>query len=868
MEVGKLLRSVPKEVGEINEELENIQVSINAADKMNTKDEQGKVKHLREAALRIEEVIEDYIITQQQHLARDPGCEAILHATTNFIKTMILRLQISHDIQDIKSNIRQIKERSGLQIPSSFEIGSSSVPQHTLEKNALYINEVDVVGFKDPKNILIGWLKENQEEKCSVFAVVGMGGLGKTTLARTIYEKMEDILHDSDHCRVWITVSQAYTIKGLLRTMLANFGNKQEEDIQMNLELLINGVQSYMQEKRYVIFFDDVWNKHFGDDIRQIMLDIKKRTRIVITTRDNDVADFLKKDYDVHTHEMKPLSPKDSLELFNKKVFRKKSDALRQSRFEVISSEIVEKCHGLPLAIVAIGSLLACQPKTLCAWQRLCEPLNYEQDKNLTSTSITNILGLSYDALPYHLKSCFLYFGIYPKGYKIKSNRLTRQWIAEGFVKSDSHKTLEEVADQYLKELIDRSLVQASSYNVCGKTKKCCIHEVLHDMIRTKIKDIGYGHFVCDDRNDHHPMNSNKIRRLQIENDSNIDYFKDASIERSLVRTLHVFKEDQLNEDFLKIIPTKYLRLKVIDFQDSPLNSIPENLGYLIRLRYLSFRNASIENLPESIGNLQNLETLDIMGTVLESLPIEINKLQKLRHLHIHRSRIMGGFGGLESLQTLSHVKTDKWIEAEFKELEKLRQLRSLGLTEVNPQYVSTLCCSINKMQHLKKLIFIAPESVVQDCSSFPEKLQKLRLGGKLESLQMWITKHTNLVKLYLVDSYLNEDPMESLMQLPNLASLGLENAYVGNTLDFKSDSFKNLRKLLLKSLVNLESINIGERALPTLKKIELYDIPKLKVPSGMNNLGKLKVFSIDSMQVDFKKSIQENQWILKDSNY
>ncbi|XP_019414064.1 PREDICTED: disease resistance protein RPM1-like [Lupinus angustifolius] len=828
MEVGKLLRSVPKEVGEINEELENIQVFINAADRMDTKAEQRKVKNLREATLRIEEVTEDYIITQQQHLARDPGCEAILHAATNFIKTMILLLQISHEIQDIKSIIRQIKERSGLQIQSSFEIGSISAPQHALRKNALYIDEVDVVGFEAPRDKVIGWLKENRE-KCSVIVVLGMGGQGKTTLAKIVYERVKC---DFD-CYVWITVSRVYTVRKLLRTMLEKFGKKEQDIIQMSLASLTKEVKSYMREKRYVIFFDDIWDKEFGTDIERIMLDNKKRSRIVITTRNNDVANVFKKYHYVHTHEMLPLSLEQSLKLFYKKAFRNELDVFRPRGFEDISSKIVEKCQGLPLAIVAIGSLLACQEKNPYNWGRLSEPLNYELDKNPNSTSITNILGLSYNALPYHLKSCFLYFGIYPKGYEVESNRLIRQWTAEGFIKSNSHKTLEEVAEQYLKELIDRSLVQASSYNVCGNPQKCRVHELLHDMIHTKIEDIGFCSFACDDGNDHRLMNSGKIRRLQIAIDSDIDYFGQGINEGSLIRTLHVFRNEELNEGFLGIIPTKFMRLKVINFQDVLLNYIPPNLGYLIRLRYLSFRNTSIKSLPRSIGLLQNLETLDLRGTLLNLLPIEINHLQKLRHLLIQWSRMMGGFGGLKSLQTLRHVKTDFWGEAEFKELEKLRQLRSLSLTEVNRVYARTLYCSINKMPHLEKLIVIASEIVDWDSISFP-KLQKLRLGGKLERFQMWIIKHTNLVKLSLVDSNLNDDPMDSLMTLPNLLSLGLENAYVGTALDFKIGGFHNLRKLVLGCLVNLNSITVREGALPSLKAVELYDVPELgEIPSS-----------------------------------
>ncbi|OIW17526.1 hypothetical protein TanjilG_22638 [Lupinus angustifolius] len=515
-----------------------------------------KVMELREASLRIEEVTEDYMNTQQQQQSHDPGCVAIFQAATNFIKTMFHRLRVSYEIRDIKTSIREINERSGLQIQSFLEQGTSSgrqnvLPQHALRRNALYVEEEDVVGFEGPKQELIGWLEETQPKR-TVIIVVGMGGQGKTTLAKIVYDK---VIGDFD-CHAWITVSQTYSKEDLLRTMLKKLGENIYNVSEMNLESLTNEVRKYLSQKRYSIFFDDVWNKDFWSEIESAMLDDKNRSRVVITTRDVEVANFCKKS-SFHIHNLQRLSSQESMKLFCKKAFQNEPDDICLAGLEEISSNIVEKCEGLPLAIVAIGSLIACNGKNSLELQKSCKTLIYELDKNPNSTGITNILGLSYDALSYRLKSCFMYFGIYSEDYEVEHKRLIRKWIAEGFVKFDEcHKTLDEVGEEYLKELIQRSLVQVSSFKIDGKPKRYRVHDLLHEMILTKIKDIGFCHFVGND----HSMISGKILRLQITDDSNVDYFKDASIEKSFIRSIHVFGNEELPKDFMKMILTKCRR--------------------------------------------------------------------------------------------------------------------------------------------------------------------------------------------------------------------------------------------------------------------------------------------------------------------
>ncbi|KAF3455493.1 hypothetical protein FNV43_RR00122 [Rhamnella rubrinervis] len=242
-----------------------------------------------------------------------------------------------------------------------------------------------------------------------------MGGLGKTTLAKQVYDR---VVTQFD-CHAWITVSESYDKKELLRKVMDKFcqtttmesniparNGGVDEEIQ-----IISKVREQLKNKRYVIFFDDVWKIEFWSDIEHALLDNNMGGRIVITTRSLDVANFAK----------------------------------------------------------------------------------HQLESNPHLSSISRILSLSYDDLPYYIKNCYLYFGMYPEDYSIKCSRLIRQWVSEGFITSKKDKTLEEVAQQYLTELMNRSLVQVSQVNYCGKPKECRIHDLLRDMILRKMEDLRFG---------------------------------------------------------------------------------------------------------------------------------------------------------------------------------------------------------------------------------------------------------------------------------------------------------------------------------------------------------------------------------------
>ncbi|KAL2956367.1 hypothetical protein AAZX31_18G079700 [Glycine max] len=415
------------------------------------------VRDLPKEVRDITNVIDEYNLSCEDKQPGDPRCAALLCEVVAFIKTQILLLQNAYKIQDVKSLV--CVERDGFQTHFPLEPrltssrGNQNVTWQKLRMDPLFIEEDNVVGLDGLRGTLKNWLTKGREKR-TVISVVGIPGVGKTTLAKQVFDQVRN----NFECHALITVSQSYSAEGLLRRLLDELCKVKKEDPPKgvsNMESLTEEVRNRLRNKRYVVLFDEVWNETFWDHIEYAVIDNKNGSRILITTRDVKVAGYCWKSSFVEVLKLEePLSEEESLKFFSKKAFQYSSDGDCPEELKDMSLEIVRKCKGLPLAIVAIGGLLSKKDESSPEWKQFSENLCLDQlERNSELNSITKILGLSYDDLPINLRSCLLYFGMYPEDYEIKSDRLIRQWITEGFVKHEIEKTLEEVGHQYLSGL-------------------------------------------------------------------------------------------------------------------------------------------------------------------------------------------------------------------------------------------------------------------------------------------------------------------------------------------------------------------------------------------------------------------------------
>lgn len=348
----------------------------------------------------------------------------------------------------------------------------------------------------------------------------------------------------------------------------------------------------------------------------------------------------------------------------------------RQTKFEKLGKEMVGKCGGLPLAIVVLGGLLRTKIDSLDGWKKVAKDVKSSIINKLKSNEqryrVEDILDLSFQDLPYYLRPCFLYLPCFPEDSEIPKRRLIRLWIAEGFIQTMENEglegtTMEDVAEQYLGELIDRCMVQVGKRDHTRKgVKTCRMHDLMRDFCMSKAKEEHFLEIVQPNEKDQLSSTTHS-RRIAIH------------VKQGLDRNKHWVKQVHPHlRSLLCFVPTlslgkkNFLLLRVLelDFQQRQITcKLPTGTGNLIHLRYLKVSGVVHRlTLPQCMGNLRNLQTLDLRGNILVVLPNTMSRLRNLKHLlfpnfyfftswGIGWSRVTFGNDALTKVETLKCIR-------------------------------------------------------------------------------------------------------------------------------------------------------------------------------------------------------------------
>ncbi|KAL5550590.1 hypothetical protein UlMin_000766 [Ulmus minor] len=893
------LSGVHEEIQRLKDELEIIHFLLKDADAKSKRGSLGDavkvwMDQVREAADDIEATIVEY---RRQFGPHQRGFIGFFRQIVHRIKAMRSCYVIASEIRKINETLRRIKDTG-----QGYGLNNQSFSLHCSTSRGTYVDPCDPRlashFIEEDEFVDASFLREDLLRSLTegtswrqMISLVGEGGIGKTTLARMVFNHQE--VEKQFDCRAWITVSQAYNMKDVLKKMIREISPTLAfalGDQDRTVEELVHSLRQYLQMKRYAIVFDDIWDTDFWENIKYALPSNNNGSRIIITTRNSDIATSCKEHPCDRIQNLQIWSSELALELFCKRAFRFEADKCCPEELQELSLEIVSKCQGLPLVIAAMAGLLSTKTKIWFEWQRVLDNLDSEFETNPQLTKVSRILSLSYHDLPHHLKLCFLYFGVFPGNDLIRQKRIQNLWIAEGFVEIKKDKTLEEVAEAYLNELINRNLVSFELDDDVGLRKWCYVHDLMRDVIRLRANELFFSQTI-DESGLKFGIRSHRLSilgRIQ----KALEHVEDRG-----VRSVFLFNINELRESSLVTLCEKVKLLKVLDLSDAPLDILPKEVGNLIRLKYLCLRGTQIKMIPKSIGKLYCLQYFNISKTSVQSLPKSIGKLQNLQCLILHNTRvrelpvkinkfpnlrrliffdfeegfdygrntciglkIKGEVGHLQSLETISLVE-DPDGDSLIKDLDKLRNLRELGISKLTRKGGRDLGASIGKMNNLVHLELQAmEEDEILDLQSIspPTSLHRLFLSGRLEKFPDWFSNLWSLQSLNLCFSRSTDNPLKYLKGLPSLMNLKLIHAYDGKELHFELGDFQKLKALNLTSLHGLEVIKMDREALPFVEKFRIGHCPLLKeLPSGIKHLTNLKLLEFRDMPSEFVACLQ-----------
>ena len=557
---------------------------------------------------------------------------------------------------------------------------------------------------------LVDLVIENKEKKDYKLGIVGTGGVGKTTLAQQIYND-EKITGNFDK-HAWVCVStdstQTSLLEEVLRIMKIRYGKAK------SVEELQNKLKSAIKEKSFFLVLDDVWESNAWTNSLQKPLHAAAKGIVIVTTRNEKVAQEIKVD---HTHQVHLMSENVGWDLLWKSMGITEEKQVHHLRD--IGIEIVHQCGYLPLAIKIIAKVLISKEKTNDEWKRILSNNSWYMN-NLPDE--LRALYLSYSELSHQLKQCFLYCAIYPEHSTINRDDLTSMWVAEGFIDEQKGQLLEDTAVEYYNELIHRNLLQLDlSYFDLGGCK-------MHGLLRQLVCYLSREECFVGDPESQNGNKMSKMRRVSVVTEKDTVVLPSMDKKQYKVRTYRTSYSKSLrvyNPLFKRLT---YLR--VLDLTGTLVQSIPSHIGNLIHMRLINLDGTNISRLPESIGNLQNLQVLNLQRCKsLYRLPLATTKLCNLRRLGLLDTpinKVPKGIGRLQFLNdlegfpigsvTYNKKMQDGWNLEDLADLSQLRRLVMVKLERCTPCSSEDSFLLTNK-EHLKVLYLECTEPTNEACS-------------------------------------------------------------------------------------------------------------------------------------------------------
>ncbi|CAI0386795.1 unnamed protein product [Linum tenue] len=759
-------------------------------------------------------------------------------------------------LQDLVSQLDAL----GLREHDAREASGSGIPTTSL------VQECDVYGRDADKEAIVDRLISDDPRSgdLEVVLIVGMGGIGKTTLAQLVYN--DERIKDRFGYQAWVCVSEEYDVFRVTKDVIEEV-TRQACDIrtfnQLQLEL-----KRILKGQRFLLVLDDVWIDEDGkwDMLQMPFKSGAKGSKVIVTTRNQNVASVMGTRSIYHLNQ---LDNDDCWLLFSRHAFGDADEFADHPHLEVVGREVVRKCKGIPLAAKTLGGLLHSE-RDVYKWEKVLNSNLWD----LSSNKILPALKLSYYYLPSHLKRCFAYCALFPEDYEFRKDELVLLWMAKGFlIQPGGHSNFEEIGEQYLHDLISRSLFQQSIID-----KSCfTMHDLIHDLAKFVSGELCFRLEGSDSW-----KVSQMTRHVSLETACYSPSVQFEAISRypSLRTFLPLHRGWSWKSEVVNNLLSSLKRLRVLSFSGYDVAELSVSVGGLKHLRYLNLSGTHIEKLYDSVSSLYNLQTLILNDCrKLTLLPDSFGKLKQLQHLNIFRTSIRNlpeSFSCLINLHYLNNGETKlKEMPSQMGKLSNLRKLtdfvlgkgsgstiKELGqlhylhesLTIWNLQFVNDVrdasLANLKGKKYLKLLKFVW-NSNTDDSVHERVVLEQLQPTTNLESLSIigyggtrfadWLGHFSfstmASIELRGCKHCSSLPPLGQLGSLKNLsivafdAVLAVGPEFYGSS-PMGKKSFGSLKTLLFEKMENWQEWNsagrIGSGAFPVLEQLYIKDCPNL----------------------------------------